>query len=77
MIADKVGKTGRIKSGTQAGFSIRVEYDPDETGGYYILSWKDEPREAYDNWVQSLNDLEQFFVESGWVVEWSGDNSQG
>jgi hypothetical protein len=76
MIADKIGQTGLVKNGPHAGFSIRIEYDAKDTGGYYILIWKVEPREGYDDWVQSQNDLEQFFVESEWIVEWPSDNSQ-
>ena len=68
--ADKIGKLGRIKSGEHAGFFVRIQDDSTNTGGFLIVLWRESPTEGYDNWVENLGDLEQFFRESGWDIEW-------
>jgi hypothetical protein len=68
--ADKIGKKGRIKTGTYAGFFVRIQDDSQNTGGYLILTWKDSSPVGYDNWVENLADLDQFLHESGWDIEW-------
>jgi hypothetical protein len=65
-----VGKVGRIKSGEYAGFSVRIDDDSRNTGGYLILLWKDATSTGYDDWVKDLTDLDAFFRESGWDMEW-------
>ena len=66
----KIGKRGRITAGENAGFFVRVEDDSANTGGYLILCWRDGTDEGFDNWVEKLTDLDEFFMESGWNVEW-------
>lgn len=68
--ADMIGKLGRIKSGEHAGFFVRIQDDSINTGGLLILLWRESPSERYDNWVENVKSLEQFFRESGWDVEW-------
>ncbi len=69
-VTDKIGKKGRISSGKNAGFFVRIDDDSPNTGGYLILIWKDSPPEGYDYWVEKAADLEQFFREAGWDIEW-------
>jgi hypothetical protein len=69
-IAEKIGKSGRIRTGKYAGFSVRIQDDASNTGGYLILIQNDASPEGYDDWVENLTDLEGFFRESGWDLEW-------
>jgi len=69
-MSSKIEKRGRITTGEQAGFLVRVEDDTLNTGGYLILSWREGADEGFDNWVESKSDLDRFFEESGWNVEW-------
>ncbi|HLJ88954.1 MAG TPA: hypothetical protein VKZ53_19195 [Candidatus Angelobacter sp.] len=69
-VTDKVGKKGRIKTGKYAGFFVRIEDDSENTGGYLILTWQGASSMGYDNWVENLPDLDQFFHDSGWDIEW-------
>jgi hypothetical protein len=69
-IESNIGKDGRIVSGEYAGYEVRIVDDSKATGGYLILTWKDDPKTGFDNWVETVDDLEQFFRESGWIIEW-------
>lgn len=65
-----VGKRGRITNGDHAGWSVFVE--DDEHGAYLILLSTDYyslDAKGYDGWCEK-QDLEQYFKESGWQVEW-------
>lgn len=66
----KIGKKGVIKNGKQAGFFVRIDDDSQNTGGYLILTWRDNPPEGYDNWVENRTDIDQFMSEAGWEIEW-------
>jgi hypothetical protein len=70
LLASKIGKKGRIRSGKDAGFFVRIQDDSENTGGYLILIWQDVPSVGYDYWVENLADLEQFMREAGWDIEW-------
>jgi hypothetical protein len=69
-LISKIGKKGRIRSGKDAGFFVRIQDDSQNTGGYLILIWQDVPSVGYDYWVENLADLEQFMSEAGWDIEW-------
>lgn len=69
-VTDKIGKKGRIKNGLHAGFFVRIQDDLQNTGGYLVLIWRETPSAGYDNWTENLTDLDQFFRESGWEIEW-------
>jgi hypothetical protein len=69
-VTDKIGKKGRIKNGTHAGFFVRIQDDLQNTGGYLVLIWRETPSVGYDNWVKNLTDLDPFLCESGWNIEW-------
>jgi hypothetical protein len=67
-----VGKRGRIARGKYSGWFVIVEDDEQNTGGHSILISKDfdsQDAEGYDHWVEK-QDLEQFFEEADWGVEW-------
>ena len=69
-LINKIGKKGRVRKGKHAGFFVRIDDDSQNTGGYLILTWHEAPAIGYDNWVENLVDLEQFFHEADWDVEW-------
>lgn len=66
----KIGKKGIIKGGPHEGFFVRIEDDSQNTGGFLILTWKDNPATGYDHWVENSADLDPFIREAGWNVEW-------
>lgn len=54
---------------------MRVEDDSENTGGFLVFErWVDSggPNNegAFDSWVENLESLGKFFVESGWDVKW-------
>ena len=46
--------------------------DTSSSGGFLILTFDNVDRSgnAYDSWVESIVDVELYFAESGWEVEW-------
>lgn len=66
-----IDKKGKITSkGRYHDWSIEIKKSSPSAGGYLILIWSDETGEGYDGWVGSEEDIEGYFSESGWVVEW-------
>lgn len=67
-----IGEVGHIVGASQAvevGMSIEVLDDRDgSTGGLYILTWRGT--EAYDGWVETIGDVDLYFDEAGYLVEW-------
>ena len=75
MIDLKLNKIGKIIKGDNAGWYVKVEQDSNCTGSYYIYEFKNKNGnnkwgEAYDNWVESLNDVRGYFYESEWDILW-------
>lgn len=70
----RVGVLGRIASGLDAGWYVEVVDDAASTGGFLVLvhDAADRSGTGYDSWVRSISDVERYFSESGWVVEWLG-----
>jgi hypothetical protein len=68
----KVGVLGRIVAGEDTGRFVEVIDDTDTSGGFLILTYDNVDRSgnAYDSWVESIIDVELYFAESGWEVEW-------
>ena len=65
----EIGKKGLITEGEHSGFFVRIEDDKANTGGYLILVFKDE-NVGFDSWVETEKDLEQYFHEAEWKIEW-------
>lgn len=66
---------GNILNSGKVAHRVRVTDDADDTGGFFICEWWDDsggPNEHrdFDSWVETRDDLQQFFTESGWQVEW-------
>ncbi|WP_431835698.1 hypothetical protein [Cellulomonas sp. Y8] len=68
----KVGMVGRVLAGEDAGRFVEVADDKSSSGGFLILTYDNVDRsgDAYDSWVESFPDVESYFRESRWVVEW-------
>lgn len=68
----RVGVLGRIVAGNDAGRFVEVTDDTSSSGGFLILTFDNVDRSgnAYDSWVESIVDVDLYFAESGWEVEW-------
>jgi len=71
----KVNTVGVIVNSEHSAHQIRVEYDAEDTGGYFIYEWwsgSDGPNlhKGFDSWVETLDGVSQFIVESGWKIRW-------
>jgi len=68
----QIGKRGRIRQGSYAGWYVLIEDDTANTGGYYVYTSRDSDfkGEGYDDWVENKELLEPFFTESEWEVDW-------
>jgi len=65
----RLGVDGVIMEGIKTGWKIRIEYDPEDTGGYYIFTSRNN--ENHDVWVATMEDLKEVFIETKWVISWS------
>ena len=66
-----INKQGKIISGNDyVGWNVEIKDDEPNDGGYLILIWSDETDQGYDDWVGSRGDLNDYFTEKGWVVNW-------
>jgi len=66
---------GRITNSKHASHRVLVKDDSENSGGFLIFEWwegADGPNDnsAFDSWVASAVELEEFFRESEWQVEW-------
>jgi hypothetical protein len=69
----EIGKLGVIERGDDLGLQVKVLDDSDNTGGFLIITGKnlsDKSSEAFDDWVESKEDLKGYFEESNWIVKW-------
>lgn len=67
----QVGKKGRILRGDSASHYVLIEDDGENTGGYLILIAEDVTfHHGFDNWVEDMEELERYFEESQWEIEW-------
>jgi hypothetical protein len=63
---------GRITNGTEAGRVVEVVDDAENTGGFLIFTYADLNRspEVFDSWVASIVDVELYFDDAGWEIDW-------
>jgi len=58
-------------TGDEAGSFLKVIDDAANTGGYLVLtSEKHDFSVGFDNWVENLAGLKDYFAESKWIVSW-------
>ncbi len=70
-----IGVVGKIQNGEHADMRVRVEDDTTNTGGYLVYQWwknSEGPNAdgAFDDWVESKKQLEDYFVSTGWWIDW-------
>ena len=68
-----IDRVGKVVEGDDIGTEIQVTKATDGTGAYYILmsdDFSDPNSDKYDSWVENIEDVEEFFKESNWVIEW-------
>ena len=68
---------GKITAGREAGRVVEVIDDAQHTGGFLIFTYADVERspEVFDAWVESIVDVELYFDDNTWNVEWLGSGS--
>jgi uridine phosphorylase len=68
----RIGTLGVIVAGVESGRVVEVIDDAANTGGYLIFTYADLNRspEVFDSWVESIVDVDLFFDEAGWQVDW-------
>jgi len=68
----KVDAKARIVSGKYTGWFIWVQDDRPDSGGYLVIQSSDiEFRgDGFDNWFISIEEVEKFFVNNNWRLEW-------
>lgn len=67
----KIGTIGKIVAGNEVGSFVKVIHDAKSTGGFFILtSSTPEMKDGFDSWVENESALEQYFIESRWVIHW-------
>ncbi len=67
----RVGVIGKILQGEEKGFFVKVIDDSDSTGGYLILTSEEKSfGSGFDGWVKNREDLEGYFREAGWKIDW-------
>jgi hypothetical protein len=67
-----IGRVGKIISGDDAGWFVKVLDDSAATGGFLILTSRDDHCvSGFDNWVADENALEQYLHEARWLIEWA------
>lgn len=70
----KFNTIGKIIKGDQEGWFVLVEHDTKDTGGYYVYQAPipeiKESTVGYDDWLESLEDVQGYFEESDWDIEW-------
>ena len=68
-----IDRIGKVIEGDDVGTEIQVTQATDGTGAYYILmsdDFSDPDTNKFDSWVESFEDVEEYFKESNWVIEW-------
>ena len=73
-----IGTVGRIVRGDRAGQFVRVLDDAANTGGFLVVVSPDprfRPGAGGDDWVETKEDLERYFLECHWMIDWSPDTT--
>lgn len=63
---------GRIVEGDDESRFVEVIDDAETSGGFLILTYEhgDRSGNAYDSWVESIVEVELYFGEMGWEIDW-------
>jgi hypothetical protein len=69
----QIGIEGVILEGDMKGWHIIVQDDKKNTNGYLILQFENNRQGSsigYDDWVETMADLEAYFNERKWIIAW-------
>ena len=70
-----IGRVGRIAQSldpSEVGSFVEIVDDTGgSTGGAYVCTWSADG--GGDGWVESLEDVDHYVAESGWIIEWYDD----
>ena len=68
----RLGTIGRITAGNDVGRYVEIIDDFDSSGGFLICTYEhaDRSGEAFDDWVESIIDVDLYVEEAGWEIEW-------
>ena len=65
----KLNTLGKILQGDNSGFYVKIV--PDDHGSFLVLLKPSlETHEGFDDWVQSMEFLDEYIMQSKWVIEW-------
>jgi hypothetical protein len=69
-----LGVQGRVTNSNPPNMHVLVEHDAKDTGGYFIYQWPPDTDASgpctFDDWVETAEDLQSYFEESGWDIVW-------
>jgi hypothetical protein len=67
-----IGVIGEIVAGVDVGRFVEIVDDAENTGGFLVVTYADADRspEVFDSWLESIVDVELYFEELGWRVQW-------
>jgi hypothetical protein len=69
----RINTIGKILEGENKGHYVLIQDDFQNTGGYLILISNESSftsDDGIDYWVETLEDLNNFFEESKWKINW-------
>ena len=67
----KIETQGRILEGKEyVGWGVFIEDLHEGKSSYLILISSPDHLEGYDDWVENFKCLQEYFRETGWIVEW-------
>jgi len=68
----RLATIGRIIAGEDVGRYVEVIDDWADSGGFLILTFDaaDRSGNGHDSWVETIVDVDLYFEECGWDVEW-------
>jgi hypothetical protein len=75
----KINKVGLILEGEEKGRYVKIVDDSLNTGGYLIYTYnsldlKTQGYQCYDSWVETSQDIQNYFNESSWKILWLPTN---
>lgn len=71
-----IGVVGAIRAGIEKGRFVEVVDDRSVSGGFLILTYERQNRtgETFDSWVADSSDVELYFEDVEWIVQWPTDD---